>query len=89
MADQLKPDEDELYKPGGYAIALRIAQLVDQHLRELARSADGWSALYQDPRDNRLWELTYPQSEMHGGGSPRLAVVSPWDAAVRYPDRTA
>jgi len=89
VEDRLRPDEYELYKPNGDAMAHRIARLVDQHLRELARSPDGWSALYQDPRDNRLWELTYPQSELHGGGAPRLAVVSPADADSRYPDRTA
>ncbi len=47
------------------ATCLRIKQLIGQHLRELARDASGWNVLYRDPEDNRLWELSYPQGEMH------------------------
>ncbi|OAF01439.1 hypothetical protein AYJ54_28495 [Bradyrhizobium centrolobii] len=30
-----------------------------------------WAVLYRDP-DGALWDMTFPQSEMHGGGLRRL-----------------
>lgn len=45
----------------------RIEWLTKQKLQRLAKDSSGWETLYCDPRDGRLWELTYPQSEMHGG----------------------
>lgn len=62
----------------------RIETLRRSHLIELARSPDGWETLFRDPSDGRLWELTYPMSEMHGGGPPALTVVSPEAAAKKY-----
>jgi hypothetical protein len=63
---------------------LRIERLVADHLAPIAASADGWSKLFRDPDDGRLWEHTYPQSEMHGGGPPRLEVISLEKARLRY-----
>ena len=40
----------------------------------------GWRQLYRDPRDGRLWELTFPQGSLHGGGPRRLAVVDEAEA---------
>ena len=54
----------------------RIESLVASHLPKLANSPDGWSILFQDPTDNRLRELTYPQGHLHGGGPPALCCVS-------------
>ena len=55
-----------------------------QKLERIASDSSGWETLYRDPRDGRLWELTYPQSEMHGGGPRRLHVVSRDEAAGKY-----
>jgi len=88
MTNRLRPDEVELYRPGDSATALRIGELTSTHLKEVGRSEDGWASLYKDPGDGRFWELTYPQGELHGGGPPRLALVSATDAARRYLDRT-
>jgi len=63
--------------------ALRIDDLKASYL-EFVAAVDGWQMLYRDPKDGRLWEQTYPQSGMHGGGPPRLAVVSPEEAGRRY-----
>ena len=41
-------------------------------------------ALYRDPNDNRLWELIYPQSEMHGGGPPELRNLTFNEARQKY-----
>lgn len=62
----------------------RIERLVARHLERLAASDDGWSTLFRDPADARLWERTYPQSHMHGGGPPRLSCLSNEEAHRRY-----
>jgi hypothetical protein len=60
----------------------RIEELVSKHLVLLGSDASGWDDLYRDPDDGRLWERTWPQSEMHGGGPPRLSCL-PVDEALR------
>jgi hypothetical protein len=62
----------------------RIEWLVKSRLQRVAADASGWDTLYRDPRDGRLWELTYPRGEMHGGGPPTLAVVAQDEARRRY-----
>jgi immunity protein 27 of polymorphic toxin system len=62
----------------------RIGHLIADSLVKIASSPDGWTILYQDPQDGRLWELTYPQSGSHGGGPPRLTYITGEDAALRY-----
>ena len=64
----------------------RIGELVGSHLRQLGRDASGWGVLYRDPDDGRLWELTYPQSEMHGGGPPQLRCLTLDEARGKYGD---
>ncbi len=66
--------EDEVTK--------RIRSLVADSLIQIA--GGGWETLYRDPRDHRLWELTYPQGEMHGGGPPMLVQISAEDASRKY-----
>jgi hypothetical protein len=51
---------------------------------ELATAEAGGSTLYRDPADGRLWEKTFPQSELHGGGPPRLNVLSEEEARDKY-----
>ena len=62
----------------------RIESLIENYLDELGHDATGWDVLYRDPKDGRLWELTYPQSDMHGGGPPRLTLVSIDKANRKY-----
>jgi hypothetical protein len=88
----LKPEETEIIGDWQMADAQvtkdeqakRIETLVRQHLKSLAKSSTGWEKLFQDPLDGRLWELTYPNSSMHGGGPPRLAVVTEEEARRKY-----
>jgi hypothetical protein len=65
----------------------RIQWLTTHHLRNVATSeqSGGWDMLFQDPDDGRFWERTYPQSEMQGGGPPRLSVLSRERAQAKYP----
>jgi immunity protein 27 of polymorphic toxin system len=62
----------------------RIDWLTQDYFSKLADSADGWRTLYRDPHDGRLWELSYPDGELHGGGPPRLAVVDHDYARLNY-----
>jgi hypothetical protein len=62
----------------------RIRQLSDSYLIELGRDWSGWETLYADPADSRLWERTYPQGEMHGGGPPLLRVIEEREAREKY-----
>lgn len=80
----LLPDETELtghwQLVAGKMVAddtcRRIQQLISEHLVKIATDSSGWHALYRDPQDSRLWELSYPQGEMHGGGPHKLAHIS-------------
>lgn len=62
----------------------RIDQLVTSALREIARDSSGWDVLYIDPADGRHWELTYPESDLHGGGPPMLRFLTAEEARSKY-----
>jgi len=64
----------------------RIEALTTNLLREVAGDSSGWSTLYVDPDDGRFWELTYPNSEMHGGGPPHLKCLSGMEVRKKYGD---
>ena len=63
---------------------LRIERLISDYLIKTANGNSGWEKLYQDPEDNRYWELTYPESEMHGGGAPTLRNLSDIEVIKKY-----
>ncbi len=54
--------------------ASRINHLLTEKLTETGvRPPDGgWRKLFRHKETKGLWELDYPQSEMRGGGPPRL-----------------
>lgn len=64
----------------------RINQLTTQYLIERKKSASGWETLYVNPVDNRFWELSFPNSEWHGGGPQRLTNISEKEARDRFGD---
>ena len=68
----------------GDDVCQRIEWLVDSQLKQLAVDSSGWDTLLCDPSDGRLWERTYRQSEMHGGGPPQLKVISAEAARNKY-----
>jgi hypothetical protein len=95
MADtktMLRPDESRLVGAGvsssvGFTADLtvrRIEDLVAHHLQFIGTDRTGWDKLYLDRSDERLWEMTYPESQMHGGGPPTLSVISANDASRKY-----
>jgi hypothetical protein len=64
--------------------SLRIRLLLQTELQHVATSKDGWEKLYQDPRDSRYWELTFPHGAMQGGGPLVLSLVSSETAQDKY-----
>jgi len=64
----------------------RLQWLIDRVLKKVADSpcAGAWEALYQDPSDGRYWERVFPQSEMHGGGPPRMNALAVDEAQRKY-----
>ena len=49
----------------------------------LASAEAGWRQLYRDPRDGRLWELTFPMGRSMAE-APRLSVMSSDEARESY-----
>ncbi|MGA2231752.1 MAG: Imm27 family immunity protein [Tepidisphaeraceae bacterium] len=88
----LEPNESVLegrwIKAGGGVVAddtsRRIEELISAQLTRLAASEDGWDILYVDKRDGRMWELTYPHKDWHGGGPPLLTNVAKDLAERKY-----
>ena len=90
----LRPDERDLvgkwnfdgFKTRSDEVCDRIKHLTERVLEKIAVSREygAWETLFRDPADGRLWERTYPQGEMHGGGPPRLTVISEIEAREKY-----
>ncbi len=90
--DDLRPDESELV--GSWtehrgatshdSVDERIFWLVSRRLIARGSANGGWDQLYLDPRDGRLWELTFPHGSLHGGGPRRLAVIGEAEARAKY-----
>ena len=89
---ELRPDERLLsgswIQPGSAAdhdeVDRRIFWLVSRRLIPLALADGGWHQLFKDPRDGRLWELSFPYGSLHGGGPRRRECVAALVAAERY-----
>ncbi len=79
----LRPEETRLIGSTDETFE-RIHELVDHHLKRLGIADGGWSALYRDPDDGRLWEFTYPESYKHGGGPPALFQLNEAEAQEKY-----
>lgn len=93
----LQPNETELVgewkvtdgKMVGNEACNRIDHLINRVLQKIGCDESGWDILYRDPNDGRFWQLTYPQSQMHGGGPPRLAFISVEQAKAKYGNKVA
>jgi hypothetical protein len=53
--------------------------------QKVCPDTNGWDTLYRDPTTGELWEVTYPHSEMHGGGPRHLVAISIAAAGAKYP----
>jgi len=88
---QLEPDETDLrgqwIERGGAVVGDEICRRIKALIATgaLEQVAGGvWETLYRDRVDGRLWERTYPQSELHGGGPPRLTLLDLDSARAKY-----
>lgn len=54
----------------------RIDWLRNNYLKLISTDESGWLKLYQDPEDNRYWQLNFEHGEMQGGGPPSLILLS-------------
>ena len=65
-------------------VSMRIKFLIANKLTEISTDSTGWRKLYKDPNDNRYWELSYPHSDLQGGGPPLLKNLSENEARSIY-----
>ncbi len=85
---KIKLDEKEIV--GGSTVngadeqSKRITWLVNNYLIKIASDGIDWTVLYQDPEDKRYWELTFPNSELQGGGPPSLILLTETNAKNKY-----
>lgn len=48
-----------------------IESMIKNDLKAIDSSEDGWTKRFKE-KDGALWELTYPESHLQGGGPPKL-----------------
>jgi hypothetical protein len=72
--------------PGAVADAtcLEIQRRLSEDLEKVADREGGWTTLYRDRGSLGLWELSYPESHLHGGGPPKLEPLTRDEAIKRY-----
>ena len=51
-----------------------IESMLKNDLTEIMVSQDGWLKQYKG-KDGFIWELTFPQSHLQGGGPPKLTRI--------------
>jgi hypothetical protein len=56
-----------------------ILDIVQDHPR-----GGGWVRLFRDRTDGRLWERSYPEGGLHGGGPAMLRCISKEEAMETY-----
>ena len=57
--------QDDQYR-GAAAVKIALS------MKKLGHDDSGWEVYYQDDRTGDRWVMDYPDSGLHGGGSPRL-----------------
>jgi hypothetical protein len=60
------------------------AQEKARALDQIAVDALNWTVLYRDPASGLLWKESYPWPETHGGGPPKLEVISRRRALLEF-----
>ncbi|WP_299528982.1 Imm27 family immunity protein [Ulvibacterium sp.] len=51
-----------------------IESMIENDLVKIGTSEDGWTIKYKGS-DGTTWELSYPESHLHGGGPPKLIEI--------------
>lgn len=70
---------DVWYSESGKMAARGDAAVIDDllatKLEEIKVDPVNWIVIFRHRDTNQLWELSYPQSELHGGGPRRLRLL--------------
>lgn len=53
-------------------IGAEAIDFAEKHLKKIKSNPDTWETEYICEETGDIWLLDYPNSEQHGGGSPRL-----------------
>lgn len=53
----------------------RIEWLIQNYFVKIGTINSGWDTVFQDPDDDRYWELIYPQSHLQDGGPALLRCI--------------
>ena len=53
-----------------------ITGMLEHELESLRTEDGGWATIYRHRDTGDLWELSYPQAEVHGGGPRRLRLLN-------------
>lgn len=56
----------------------------EQHLVKLKVDAVNWKTLWRDPVNGDYWKEYFPDSELHGGGSPEFVQIREEDAKQEF-----
>ena len=75
-------ESNKLTQQDAFEVSERIYNLTQNYLEKVFDA--GWEILFRDPVDGRLWELTFPKGDMHGGGPRRLSYISNEEANKKY-----
>ena len=51
-----------------------IESMIKNDLTKLESNDDGWTIRYKG-NDGGIWELSYPENHLQGGGPPKLVLV--------------
>ncbi|WP_133470152.1 Imm27 family immunity protein [Paraglaciecola marina] len=61
-----------------------VKSYINANLVKVATDDSGWNALYLNKIDNQYWVLTYPRSEVHGGGHLELQKITELSAKRKF-----
>jgi hypothetical protein len=64
----------------------QIQEIVRDHLTRIGDRENGWTTLYRNPSDGSYWELTFPESQLQGGGPSKLTRIAADHIRKLYPD---
>ncbi len=51
-----------------------IENMIEHDLTKIGTSEDGWTVKYK-AKDETIWELSHPESNLGGGGPPKLIQI--------------
>ncbi len=57
---------------------------LEENCIKVTTNDSGWEILYKEKSSNKYWELTYPNSEVHGGGEPLVSPVAIEDVKLKF-----